>query len=144
MNERNQTTPTFQLGFQNLMQEVNVSSLPVQGTIPAWLTGNLFRNGPALFSLEGGAKTHWFDGLAMIHKFAFQDGRVAYSNRFLRTDAFKKAMETGQLGGAFGNSGGGKIGGVNPNVHIAEIADRLVAMTEAPAFVEFDAHSLHT
>jgi carotenoid cleavage dioxygenase-like enzyme len=53
-------------------------------------------------------------------------------------------METGQLGGAFGNAGGAKMGGVNPNVNISEIAGRLVAMTEGPQFVEFDPHTLHT
>ena len=27
---------------------------------------------------------HWFDGLAMLHRFTIDDGRVSYGNRFLR------------------------------------------------------------
>ena len=75
---------TFQKGLSSLNQEVVIENLPIQGQIPEWLSGSLFRNGPAYFT--GG---HWFDGLAMIHKFSFQSGSVSYSNRFLRTDAYQ-------------------------------------------------------
>lgn len=69
---------TFHMGLTTLEQEVNLSSLPIRGEIPAWLSGALYRNGPAYF--QGG---HWFDGLAMIHKFSFQQGAVAYANRVM-------------------------------------------------------------
>jgi carotenoid cleavage dioxygenase-like enzyme len=42
-------------------------------------------------------RQHWFDGLAMLHKFSFADGRVSYANRFLHSDAFRSAAKTGGL-----------------------------------------------
>jgi beta,beta-carotene 9',10'-dioxygenase len=72
---------SFQKGLSSLDHEVKIDKLPIHGKIPEWLFGSLFRNGPAYFT--GG---HWFDGLAMIHKFSFRNGNVEYANRFLRTE----------------------------------------------------------
>ena len=33
---------------------------------------------------------HWFDGQAMLHRFAFADGKVSYANRFLETKAYSR------------------------------------------------------
>ena len=129
---------TFQKGLSSLNQEVEVENLPIQGRIPEWLSGSLFRNGPAYFT--GG---HWFDGLAMIHKFSFQSGSVSYSNRFLRTDAYHGVMESEQQTGGFGSAGtaGGKN---NTNVHIMKLDHHFLALTESPGVVEFDPHTLNT
>lgn len=129
---------TFQKGLSNLKQEVEVGNLPIQGKIPEWLSGSLFRNGPAYFT--GG---HWFDGLAMIHKFSFQSGKVSYLNRFLRTDAYQRVMETGQQTGGFGSAGtaGAKN---NTNVNIMKLDHHFLALTESPGVVEFDPQTLHT
>lgn len=129
---------TFQKGLSNLNQEVKVDNLPIQGQIPDWLSGSLFRNGPAYFT--GG---HWFDGLAMIHKFSFRNRNVSYSNRFLRTDAYHRVMESGQQTGGFGSAGsaGGKN---NTNVNIMKLDHHFLALTESPGVVEFDPKTLNT
>ena len=74
---------TYAKGFETLEQETVIDALPVSGELPAWLSGSLLRTGPAKF--EAGARpfNHWFDGLAMLHRFTFGDGRVSYGNRFL-------------------------------------------------------------
>ena len=62
--------------------------MPVDGRVPGWLRGVLLRNGPALFEIGEQKLNHWFDGLAMLHGFAFAGGRVSYANRFLRSSAY--------------------------------------------------------
>ena len=34
-------------------------------SIPAWIQGTLYRNGPGLFELGSETVKHWFDGQAM-------------------------------------------------------------------------------
>ncbi len=135
----------FTLGFTNLNSENNTLSLEVEGHIPSWINGTLFRNGPAKFTNELGWHTHWFDGLAMIHKFTIDDSKVNYSNRFLRTKAYELAMTTGEMASGFGTAGGKQInGGNNTNVNISKIDNRFVAMTETPAVIEFNPANLDT
>src|SRR5690348_73037 len=87
----------FQLGFTTLEDEIRIESIPVKGTIPNWLSGTLIRNGPAKFEVGKEKFRHWFDGLAMLHKFSFKEGKVAYANKFLESKAFKSAMETDRI-----------------------------------------------
>lgn len=75
------------LGFTSLRDETRIPDLPIEGRMPGWLTGTLLRNGPALFEVGPDRFNHWFDGLAMLHAFSFEGGRVAYANRFLRSSA---------------------------------------------------------
>ena len=70
------TTAGPQLGFHTLDSEVSVDALPVEGTLPPWLAGSLLRNGPALFEDRERSVRHWFDGQAMLHRFAIADGKV--------------------------------------------------------------------
>lgn len=142
------------LGFQTLDDEREIDSLSVDGALPPWLAGSLVRTGPAKF--EAGARTlnHWFDGLAMLHRFSFADGEVSYANRFLRSRAYGEVDAHSRLGymefatdpcrslfkristlfkPAFSDNG---------NVNVARIGDELVAMTETPLPVVFDPHTL--
>lgn len=72
----------------DLLEEVVNRPLEVSGAIPQWLSGALVRNGPINVKIDGKTNSHWFDGLAMPHLFAFHEGAVSYSNRFLRTQAY--------------------------------------------------------
>uniref|UniRef100_A0A667Z2E6 Carotenoid-cleaving dioxygenase, mitochondrial n=1 Tax=Myripristis murdjan TaxID=586833 RepID=A0A667Z2E6_9TELE len=66
-------------------------STEVQGTIPTWINGNLLRNGPGKFEFGNTHYNHWFDGMAMLHQFKIEEGRVTYKSRFLQSDqTFKK------------------------------------------------------
>src|SRR5262249_43454376 len=75
----------------------SVDVLPVRGAVPPWLTGTLVRVGPAKFEVGGRAYNHWFDGLAMLHRFAFAAGRVCYANRHLRSRAYLEAAPTRKI-----------------------------------------------
>ncbi|MGI0069911.1 MAG: carotenoid oxygenase family protein, partial [Nitrosopumilaceae archaeon] len=149
-------TNNFQLGFSTLEDELNLENLPVKGTIPQWLSGTLIRNGPAKFEVGKEKLRHWFDGLAMLHKFSFKEGKVAYANKFLESKAYKSAMETGKI--SYKEFATDPCRSIfkrmssmffpqftdNANVNITKIASHFVAMTETPLPVEFDPNTLRT
>lgn len=89
----------FAAGFVDLDNEVSVDRLPVQGKFPDWLSGTLLRTAPCKYDLGRQTVSHWFDGLAMLHKFSFAEGRVSYANRFLHSDEFQSATKTGGTSG---------------------------------------------
>jgi len=146
----------YELGFQSLDEEVAHRELPVNGELPGWLSGALVRNGPGAFELGGERVTHWFDGLAMLRRYGFDDGTVSYSNRFLRTDAYESATEgTGASQFGTGATGltrvrrwvqamGPPEATDNANVHVARFGEQYVALTEAPRRVAFDPVTLET
>jgi carotenoid cleavage dioxygenase-like enzyme len=146
----------FRSGFVTLQQEIALDQLPVRGSVPEWLKGTLVRNGPAKFEVGAQHYRHWFDGLAMLHKFSFEGGQVSYANKFLRSRAYTKAMSTGKIPyGEFATDPCRSIfsriyslfvpeTADNGSVSVARIADRFVALTETPLPVEFDPQSLET
>lgn len=87
----------YHLGFTTLTSEATVSELPVRGAFPQWLTGALVRTGPAKFEVGPRAFNHWFDGLAMLHRYGFAGGRVSYQNRYLRSQAYEAAEASGEI-----------------------------------------------
>jgi beta,beta-carotene 9',10'-dioxygenase len=143
-------------GFTTLQDEVSINVLPLQGKIPEWLSGTLIRNGPAKFAVGKQNYNHWFDGLAMLHKFSFTRGNVSYSNRFIRSKAYKKAEDTGKI--SFPEFATDPCRSIfsrvstmfsshttdNTNVNIARVANKFIAMTETPIPIEFDPHTLET
>lgn len=64
----------------------------ISGVIPSWLGGSLLRLGPGLFEVGEQAFQHLFDGQALLHKFDLKGGQVTYHRKFLRTDAYVRAM----------------------------------------------------
>lgn len=147
-------TAAYGLGFQTLTEEVTDRRLSVEGEVPAWLDGTLLRNGPARFEIGGERVAHWFDGLAMLRRFAFDDGGVRYSNRYLRSEAYRDAVEDGTVSDEFASSSSGLLSRLrslvvpeptdNANVHVARLAGRYVALTETPRMVAFDPDTLET
>jgi carotenoid cleavage dioxygenase-like enzyme len=99
---------------------------------------------------------HWFDGMAMLHRFGFDGDRVSYASRFLDTKARRDALRTG----------GRSIAGFatdpcrslfqrvqsmfspeltdNANVNLTRLGDEYVAMTETPIPIVFDPETLAT
>ncbi|HEX2313095.1 MAG TPA: carotenoid oxygenase family protein, partial [Thermomonospora sp.] len=136
--------------------EVSVEALPVDGAIPEWLTGTLLRNGPAYYGAGRGGARHLFDGLAMLHKFAFTDGRVSYANRFLRTRSYRALREDGRIGyREFASDPCRRLTlpiaslfdpgySDNTNVNVIRLGARLVALTETPLPIAFDPETLET
>jgi beta,beta-carotene 9',10'-dioxygenase len=149
------TRTDFRLGFTSQDQEVTVDSLPVSGAVPAWLTGALVRVTPALLDVGGRRLDHWFDGLAMLNRFGFADGRVSYGSRFIESRAYDDAKQGEVKSGGFATDPCRSIfkrvqqifspdATDNPNVNLARIGERYIAMTETPLPIEFDPESLDT
>ena len=148
----------YALGFRSLQEkeEHRDCHLDVEGSVPAWLDGALIRNGPGRFEFGNVRANHWFDGLAMLRRYGFDDGTVRYTNRFLRTGAFTDAR-TGATAGEFATTGslrrqlhrlltsfGPPEPTDNANVHVVRVHDHYVALTEAPRRVAFDPDTLET
>lgn len=149
-------TADYKKGFADQTKEITVPSLEVEGVIPDWLSGTLLRNGPARFHLEDKTLNHWFDGLAMLHKFDIADGQVSYANKFLDTPAFRAAEDGKMKYAEFATDPcrnlfkriaqifTGSAFGANANVSIGRVADEFVAQTESPMPVTFDKDTLKT
>lgn len=146
----------YQLGFSTPDKEESIDTLPLRGEIPRWLKGSLLRTTPARFEVGEQSYNHWFDGLAMLYKFTFSDGRVSYANRFLRGQSYREAMDRGKISrGEFATApsrtlfervrdfSSPKITD-NCNVSINNVANDVVAFTEAPFPVRFDPETLET
>jgi carotenoid cleavage dioxygenase-like enzyme len=150
------TQPT--LGFTTLEDETTVDELPLSGELPSWLSGSLLRTGPAKFEVGDERMRHWFDGLAMLHRFTVQDGRVSYGNRFLQSRSYRAAKEQGRMVyGEFATDpcrslfkrvqtlfSPGKTLPDNANINVARLGERFISMTETPMPVQFDPRTLQT
>ena len=86
-----------ELGFGKSEKELSIDKLKITGKIPEWLEGMFIRNGPGTFEVGNQKYRHWFDGLAMLHKFTFRNGDVAYANKFLECKAYNEAKEKGEI-----------------------------------------------
>jgi beta,beta-carotene 9',10'-dioxygenase len=143
-------------GFESLGAETVIDSLPLRGTLPNWLQGSLIRTGPARWEVGERTMNHWFDGLAMLHRFSFDGGSVSYANRFLEGKAYRAAEETGEISySEFATDPcrslfqratsmfSPKLSD-NANVNLARLGERFIAMTETPIPIQFDAETLET
>ncbi|RVE52616.1 hypothetical protein evm_002735, partial [Chilo suppressalis] len=69
----------------------------IEGEIPAWLSGTLLRNGPGSLKVGDMRFDHLFDGSALLHRFAINDGIVTYQCRFLQSQAYKRNHAAGRI-----------------------------------------------
>ncbi len=150
------TAPKYAQGFTTLGNETTLDDVPVTGRIPEWLTGTLVRTGPARFEVGDQRYRHWFDGLAMLHRFSFAGNRVSYANCYLQSRSFQDARRTGRISRAeFGTdpclSVFGRVRSLfspritdNANVNVQRTAEQFVALTEVPLPIAFDRQTLRT
>jgi beta,beta-carotene 9',10'-dioxygenase len=155
--QQTQIAGGHRLGFKTLEDEHSLDAVPVEGELPEWLTGSLLRTGPAKFEAGERGYRHWFDGLAMLHRFTLADGAVSYANRFLQSRAYRAAREQSRIvysefatdpcrslfkrvATAFSPPAFGD----NANVNLIRLGDEFLAMTETPLPVVFDPQTLQT
>ncbi|CAA9452953.1 MAG: 15,15' beta carotene dioxygenase [uncultured Rubrobacteraceae bacterium] len=150
------TEADHRLGFSPLEGEFEIDALPVEGEAPSWLRGTLFRNGPGTWEAGKSRMRHWFDGLAMLHRFGFREGEVSYANRYLRSPQYQHVRREGAIGySEFATDPCRSIFkrltsafspefGSNASVTVHKLAGRFVALTETPLPVEFDPETLET
>ncbi len=150
------TVPSYAVHGFGTSPEVALDDVPVRGELPSWLAGSLIRNGPGTFQVGRRRYRHWFDGLAMLHRFAINQGRVSYANRFLETRAYAAARDEGRI--AFPEFATDPCRSLfaramsvfdpqvtdSAKVNIARIAEKYVALAETPIQVEFDPQTLRT
>jgi beta,beta-carotene 9',10'-dioxygenase len=149
--------PDRGLGFQTLDAELDATTLKVEGTLPEWLAGALLRTGPAKFEAGTQSYRHWFDGLAMLHRFAFAGGTVTYTNRFLQSNAYRGARDNNKISySEFATDPCRSLFkriataflppkfGANANVNVIRDGDEFMALTETPLPVRFDPRTLET
>jgi beta,beta-carotene 9',10'-dioxygenase len=154
-----QNSPSFSygVGFRSLTSEIaEPVALPVKGVLPPWLRGTLLRTGPSKFEVGARSYNHWFDGLAMLHRFAFGGGGVSYANRFLKSNAFCAAEKTGKISyGEFATDPCrtlfGRVAAIfdpkltdNCCVNVSDYARRAVAFTETSMPMRFSPDTLET
>ncbi|KAI8148245.1 carotenoid oxygenase [Fennellomyces sp. T-0311] len=86
LNNRIRTFQSFNK-FRNTPQVVEPIWCPIEGSIPPWINGILYRTGPAKYNLGGDEQQyvikHAFDGLPFVHRFELSSERqaVRYNNR---------------------------------------------------------------
>ncbi|RWS11964.1 beta:beta-carotene 9', partial [Dinothrombium tinctorium] len=86
--------PVFRSCTQECDQPVEAN---INGEVPLWLKGYLLRNGTGLKQIGNDRYKHLFDGLACIHQFHIESGKVTYKNKFLRSLAYEKNMRTQRI-----------------------------------------------
>jgi carotenoid cleavage dioxygenase-like enzyme len=144
-------------GFRSLTAEIaEPVRLSVTGELPPWLEGTLLRTGPAKFEVGTRSYNHWFDGLAMLHRFAIAGGGVTYANRFLKSKAFCSAEAAGKICySEFATDPCrtlfGRVAAIfepkltdNCNVNVSGYAREMVAFTETAMPVRFSPDTLTT
>ncbi|MGW1210519.1 carotenoid oxygenase family protein [Streptomyces sp. NPDC002499] len=147
----------YAAGLRTPAREYDDVALPVEGTLPPWLSGTLLRNGPARFEVGDRSFRHWFDGQAMIHRFHIAAAGVSYTNRYLATPARTASLANGRISyGEFATDPCRSIfqrlftlfspppASGNTNVNIVRFGERTLALTETPLPVEFDPATLET
>ena len=146
------------LGFSSLEEETVADRLSTSGEIPPWLRGSLLRTGPSKFEAGEQSMRHWFDGLAMLHRFTLSDGAVSYGSRFLESRSYRAAHEQDRI--VFEEFATDPCRSLfkrvqtlfssestltdNANVNVARLGERFIAMTETPLPVQFDPQTLQT
>lgn len=148
----------YALGFEDLESEVSHVPLKlISGQVPAWLKGRLLRNGPGKFTLGKERFNHWFDGLAMLHGFYFDNGGVIYSNSLIKSRAYTEGQAQQRIcypsfatvpNYSFFQSiihwFKAPESGHNTGVSVARLGGDFLALTESAAIIAFDEQSLAT
>jgi beta,beta-carotene 9',10'-dioxygenase len=149
--------PSAAIGFRSLDRQGDHGQMPTAGTVPQWLAGSLFRTGPAKFEVGQQSMHHWFDGLAMLHRFDIAAGQVRYANRFLESRSYETAREQGRI--AYSEFATDPCRALfkrvqslfvrsrlpdNGNVNVGVLGRRFIAMTETPLAISFDPRTLRS
>lgn len=139
---------------QNLPREHGFEpAVRIDGTIPAWLGGTLYRNGPALIERFGQAYGHAFegDGAVTAVRVSGETQHASFASRLVRTPKFLEEERQGRLLHGMGVSWFRRMRNVytkaskNPaNVNVMRWQDRLYAVPEGSPPYEIDADTLET
>jgi carotenoid cleavage dioxygenase len=142
--------PLLRGPFEPIRFEADCADLVVDGTLPADLSGTLYRIGPNPQYAPRG-RYNPLQGDGMIHAFGVDGGRVAYRNRWVRTQQWVAEHAAGRA--LFATSGdprdadpsvAGQPTDGAANTHIVSHAGRLLALEEGHGPIEIDPVTLAT
>ena len=145
----------IELGFGESSEHI-YEELSVSGNFPQWLSGTLLRNGPGTFKVGQQRYRHWFDGLAMLHRFTFEEGKVSYANKFLESKSYSDAIKQERIMySEFATdpcrSLFSRVMSVfhpqitdSAKVNLTVLSERFLALAETPIQVEFDPQTLES
>lgn len=134
-------------------EETEAFDLEVVGEIPSDLDGALFRTGSnAKFKPRNVDRYHWFEGDGMVYAVYLRDGKAAYRNKWVMTDALKVEIDAGEaIYSGFVN--GGTIPALPdgappmknlPNTNVGVLADRLLVFFEGGLPHQMNPETLET
>jgi all-trans-8'-apo-beta-carotenal 15,15'-oxygenase len=121
------------------------------GTVPEWLRGTYYVNGPARFERGGTRYQHWLDGDGMVCALYFSDAGVRFASRFVDTPKLREEQAAGKpiyrtFGTAFPGDKLRRGLMLEPpvNVSVYHWANRLLAFGEQTLPYELDPATLAT
>ncbi len=148
----NDHSPLIERAFSFTPEESSYEIGDIRGDVPNFLRGRYFLNGPARFARGDQPYRHWLDGDGMVCSLRFEESRVRYTNRFVRTRKWNSEEAEGRfLYRTFGtavesnrlNSRG--IGLESPaNVSVYTFDGKLLAFGEQGLPWELDPETLET
>lgn len=153
-SEKSYNRQDWQKGYESQPNEYSYWVDDIDGEIPADLEGTLFRNGPGLLDIHGTPLRHPFDGDGMVCAITFQNGRVHFRNRFVRTEGYVAERKAGKIlyrgvfgtqkpGGWLGNAFDLKLKNI-ANTNVIYWGDKLLALWEAAEPYRLDPATLET
>lgn len=91
-------------GFYATPEVQEPTQLEVQGKIPSWVSGSLYRGAAATWDVGNYTAEHWFDGFTRNHRFEIGGGGVSYRSRNSSSELDDFVRETGMFpSGNFGS-----------------------------------------
>lgn len=90
------------LGFYGTPEVRQPVELDIEGEIPSWITGSLYRGAAGTWDIGNFSAEHWFDGFSRNHRFEIAEGKVSYRSRNGSDEYIDFVEEYGRIpGGSF-------------------------------------------
>ncbi|HEX6464201.1 MAG TPA: carotenoid oxygenase family protein [Vicinamibacterales bacterium] len=143
--------PLLERAFQALADEHAAVRVPVHGSLPAYVRGTCYLNGPGRFARGRVQYRHWLDGDGMVCALGVAADGCTLTNRFVRSEKFVREEAEGRaIFRTFGTSFAGDelkrgIGLVSPvNVSVYPYKGTLLAFGEQGLPWEVEPQTLDT
>jgi all-trans-8'-apo-beta-carotenal 15,15'-oxygenase len=144
--------PGLEGAFLDEFEECDCVVQEIEGTVPDFVRGDCYLNGPARFRVGQLAYRHWLDGDGMVSMLRFGKDAVRFRSRYVRTRKFTEERAAGRpLFRVFGTGlAGGMLNRANnglespANVSVYPLGRRLLAFGEQGLPWELDPENLET
>jgi len=144
--------PGIEAAFPVEFEEFDCVLECVEGTVPQFVRGDYYLNGPGRFKINDLAYRHWLDGDGMVSKLRFGAEGVHFRNRYVRSRKLVEEQSAGRplfrtFGTSFADSCLNRVnnGLESPvNVSVYPFGNRLLAFGEQGLPWELDSETLET